>query len=70
MTMCATLDVRWDTERSSLIKTVNGQNPTKRMDVVLYLYDRALSRLGDIVVVDPRAIDMNQYATGEGMNLT
>jgi hypothetical protein len=61
---------RSHTERSSLIKTVNGQNPTKRMDVVLYLYDRALSRLGDIVVVDPRAIDMNQYATGEGMNLT
>jgi hypothetical protein len=56
--------LRSHTESSALIKTVNARNPKKRMDVVMDLYDGALPLLGDIAVVDPRAMDMNQLATG------
>ncbi len=56
---------RSHTESSTLIKSVNARNPKKRMDVVMDLYEGALPLLGDIAVVDPRAMDMNQLATGE-----
>jgi hypothetical protein len=52
------------TESSTLIKTVNARNLKKRMDVVMDLYDGAVPLLGDIAVMDRRAMDMNQLVTG------